>query len=706
MKEQILALLKGEETSFELSQIMDKIGNNEIVEVNNALQELVDDGIVYRTKREKFMYFPYSHLKQGFLEVNKKGFGFVRTSEGDIYIDEKNINGAIHDDLVNVELISPDYEPRKEGKIVKIVKRNLNQIVGEFYYEKGVGKVIPDDPRLKVNIKIKQEDCVDAVNGHKVLVTLEKDPGKLNRKWVISKIIGHKDEPKVDILSVAYKYGIREDISEEAQEQLKTIPSSVSIEEIESRQAHDLRDEMIFTIDGDDTKDIDDAISIKKLANGNYKLGVHIADVSNYVTDKSPLDIDACEKGTSSYLANTVIPMLPHYLSNGICSLNPEVDRLALSCVMEINNEGKVVDYEIYESVIQSRKQMTYKNVNKILEEGIIPEGYEQYVNDLTLMKELSDILRKSKIKRGYINFDQEEAKIITDENGKPIDIKKRERGIGENMIEDFMIVANETVATYVFYQDLPFIYRIHEYPEEERINEFLRYVSVLGYKLTGKRKDLHPKRIQEMLKELEDKPEYKILSGKLLRCMRKAIYSKENVGHYGLASKIYTHFTSPIRRYPDLKVHTILKEILNGKMTNDRIKYWQQELVYIAQHSSERERAADDCEREVDDMKMAEYMEEHIGEEYQGMISSIMNFGIFVELDNLIEGLVHIQDLKDDYYIYDELTETLKGERTGKMYRLGDRVDVKVIAASKQEKTIDFEIVKKKVLKKNEKNS
>jgi len=435
-------------------------------------------------------------------------------------------------------------------------------------------------------------------------------------------------------------------------------------------------------------------------------LGVHIADVSNYVTDKSPLDIDACEKGTSSYLANTVIPMLPHYLSNGICSLNPEVDRLALSCVMEINNEGKVVDYEIYESVIQSRKQMTYKNVNKILEEGIIPEGYEQYVNDLTLMKELSDILRKSKIKRGYINFDQEEAKIITDENGKPIDIKKRERGIGENMIEDFMIVANETVATYVFYQDLPFIYRIHEYPEEERINEFLRYVSVLGYKLTGKRKDLHPKRIQEMLKELEDKPEYKILSGKLLRCMRKAIYSKENVGHYGLASKIYTHFTSPIRRYPDLKVHTILKEILNGKMTNDRIKYWQQELVYIAQHSSERERAADDCEREVDDMKMAEYMEEHIGEEYQGMISSIMNFGIFVELDNLIEGLVHIQDLKDDYYIYDELTETLKGERTGKMYRLGDRVDVKVIAASKQEKTIDFEIVKKKVLKKNEKNS
>ena len=704
MKEQILELLKANETSFELSQIMDKIGNKDIVLVNNTLQELVDEGIVYRTKREKFMYFPYSHLKQGMLEVNKKGFGFVRTSEGDIYIDEKNINGAIQDDVVNVELISADNDPRKEGKIVKIVKRNLNKIVGEFYYEKDHGRVKPDDSRIKLNIKIKKEDCVDAVNGHKVLVTLEKDPNKQSRKWVISKIIGHKDDPQVDILSVAYKYGIMESFSPEALEQLNTIPSTVSNDEISKRSNHDLRDQIIFTIDGDDTKDIDDAISIEKLENGNYKLGVHIADVSNYVTDKSPLDLDACERGTSAYPANTVIPMLPHYLSNGICSLNPDVDRLALSCIMEFNNQGKIVDYQIFESIIKSRKQMTYKNVNKILEEGIIPEGYEPYVEKLQLMKELYQIIRKAKIERGYINFDQEEPKIITDENGKTIDIKKRERGIGENMIEDFMISANETVATYVFYQDLPFIYRIHEYPEEERINEFLRYVSVLGYKLTGKRKDLHPKRIQEILEELKDKPEYKILSRKLLRCMRKAIYSKENVGHYGLASKIYCHFTSPIRRYPDLKVHTILKEILNGKMNHNRIRYWQQELFYISEHSSERERAADDCSREVDDMKMAEYMEGHIGEEYQGMISSIMSFGIFVELDNLIEGLVHIQDLKDDYYIYDELTETLRGERTGKIYKLGERVDVKVIAASKEEKTVDFEFVKKKVLKKDEK--
>jgi len=696
MKEQILELLKANETSFELSQIMDKIGNSDIVEVNNTLQELVDEGIVYRTKREKFMYFPYSHLKQGMLEVNKKGFGFVRTSEGDIYIDVKNINGAIHDDLVNVELISEENDPRKEGKIVKVVKRSLNKIVGEFYYEKDHGRVIPDDPRIKVNIKIKKEDCVDAVNGHKVLVTLEKEQNKLNRKWVISKIIGHKDDPKVDILSVAYKYGIKEDFSEEALEQLKTIPSSVSLEEIENRKTHDLRNQTIFTIDGDDTKDIDDAIGIEKLENGNYRLGVHIADVSNYVTDKSPLDMDACERGTSGYFANTVVPMLPHYLSNGICSLNPNVDRLSLSCIMEINQDGNVVDYEIFESVIQSRKQMTYKNVNKILEEGIIPEGYEPYVNDLHLMKELSDILRKSKIKRGYINFEQNEAKIVTDENGKPIDIKQRERGIGENMIEDFMIIANETVATFVFYQDLPFIYRIHEYPEEERINEFLRYVSILGYKLTGKRKDLHPKRIQEMLKELSDKPEYKILSRKLLRCMRKAIYSKENAGHYGLASKIYTHFTSPIRRYPDLKVHTILKEILNGKMTNDRIKYWHQELIYISEHSSERERAADDCEREVDDMKMAEYMMDHIGEEYDGIVNTVTNFGMFIELDNLVEGLVRLDDLTDDYYVYDEETFSLRGRNNKRGYRLGDRLRVKVKAASKEAKTIDFALVQK----------
>ncbi len=695
MKERILEVLKSEETSFEFRTIIDRLkinDNKSIKEVIELLNELENDGTVYRTKRDKFMYFPYCHLKQGKIDVNKKGFGFVITNDGDIYIDQKNMNGALNNDIVNVEIISEKDNPKLEGKVVKIVKRELDKQVGEFFYKRGKGHVKLDDSKLKIDIEIDKKDCKNVVNGHKVLITITKRVNNHLYKATIDKIIGHKDDPGIDILSIAYKHGINAEFSKEALEELKTIPNEVLVEEYENRL--DLRDEMIFTIDGDDTKDIDDAISIEKLENGNYKLGVHIADVSHYVTNESELDKEALDRGTSVYLANTVIPMLPHYLSNGICSLNPNVDRLTISCIMEINQKGIVENYDIRESVIKSKKQMTYKNVNKILEENIIPEGYEDFKDKLFMMKECSSILRKNKIERGYIDFDQNEPKIITDESGKAIDIKLRERGIGENLIEDFMIIANETVASHVFYMDLPFIYRIHEYPDEEKISEFLRYVSLLGYTLTGKRKDLSPKRMQEILLELKDKKEYKILSRKLLRCMKKAIYSKENVGHYGLASKIYTHFTSPIRRYPDLKVHTILKEIINGKMNNREIAYWNQMLIYITEHSSTKERESIECEREVDDMKMAEYMENHIGEEYEGMISSVMNFGLFVELDNMIEGLVHINDLKDDYYIYDELTEMLKGERTGKEYKLGDTVKVRVISASKEEKTIDFEII------------
>ena len=707
MKEQILEILKKEEIAFELSTIIDRLelkSTEDIQKVVSELNELENNGTVYRTKRDKFMYFPYCHLKQGKLDANKKGFGFVKTDIGDIYIDSKNINGALNGDTVIIEILDKN-SPNPEGKILKIIKREVNNLIGEFYCENGKGFVNLDDNKFNITVEIPSEECKDLVNGHKIVVSLTKKVKNNYYKANVLKIIGHKDDPKIDILSIAYKHGIQEDFPEEALQELKSIPSEVSQEEIKSRKEHDLRNKMIFTIDGDDTKDIDDAISIEKLENGNYLLGVHIADVSHYVKHNSELDKAARDRGTSAYLANTVIPMLPHYLSNGICSLNPNVDRLAISCIMEIDNKGKVVNHDIFESIIRSRKQMTYKNVNKILEENIIPNGYEEFADTLKLMNECSNLLRKQMNERGYIDFDQDEAKIITDENGKCIDIKLRERGIGENLIENFMIVANETVASHIFYMDLPFIYRIHEYPEEEKISDFLKYVSLLGYKLTGKRNDLHPKHIQQILKELKDKKEYKILSSKLLRCMKKAIYSKDNLGHYGLASKIYTHFTSPIRRYPDLTVHTILKEILHGNFNNREISYWNQVLIYIADHSSEKERASVECEREVDDMKMAEYMEDHIGEEYKGMISSIVNFGMFVQLQNMIEGLVHINDLKDDYYIYDEVTETLIGKRSGKIYKLGDEVDVKVISASKEEKTIDFEIVKKKVLTRNEKN-
>ena len=388
--------------------------------------------------------------------------------------------------------------------------------------------------------------------------------------------------------------------------------------------------------------------------------------------------------------------MLPHELSNGICSLNPDVDRLAMSCVMEIDENGKTVDYEIFESVIRSRIQMTYKKVNSILEDDIIPEGYEEYEEKLRLMADLAEILRKFKVRRGYIDFGVQEAKILVDENCKPTDVVIRERGVGENLIEDFMIAANECVASHIFYMSLPFVYRIHEVPEEDRIRSFLAFVSSLGYNVAGDIKDVKPTTMQRILKSLEDKPEFKILSSLLLRSMKKAVYRPENLGHYGLASPCYTHFTSPIRRYPDTTVHRLLRTYLfKGQADMGTVKKWEQKLVYITEHSSDRERASIECEREVEDMKMAEYMEEHIGEEFEGMISSVTNFGMFVELDNLIEGLVPLREM-NDFFHYDEERMTLTGERTNMKYSIGDRVLVKVVRASREEKTIDFEVIKK----------
>ena len=458
----------------------------------------------------------------------------------------------------------------------------------------------------------------------------------------------------------------------------------------------DLRDMEIFTIDGDDTKDIDDAISIEKYANGHYKLGVHIADVSYYVKEGSPLDNEAMERGTSVYLVDRVIPMLPHELSNGICSLNPNTDRLAISCIMEFDSTGRQVDYELFPSVIRSRIQMTYKKVNSILENNIVPEGYEPYEKSLRIMAELASILRKAKIKRGYLDFDVDEAKILVDEDCKPLEIKIRERGVGENLIEDFMIAANECVATHIYFMNLPFIYRVHEVPKEEKIRSFLTFIGNLGYQFSGDVKDTSPKTVQRLLNFLKDKPEYKMLSSLLLRSMQKAVYKPENLGHYGLASSCYTHFTSPIRRYPDTTVHRLLRTYLfDRNLDMSTIRKWEEKLVYIAEHSSSRERASVDCEREVEDMKMAEYMEGHIGEVFEGMISSVTSFGMFVELDNLVEGLVPLRDMPD-FFHYDEVRMTLTGERTHVKYTIGDRVLIKVARASKEEKTIDFEIIKK----------
>ncbi len=701
MRDDILNILKNSDRALDIYELQDMLHINDVnqaKELSDELRKLEDEVVVYHSNKDKYMMLEKSHLRKGVMRTNKKGFGFVEIEnmDDDVYVATDNMNGAIHDDIVLVEITSKMTLDRLEGRVLKIIKRQVQRYIGEITFdEKGKGHIKLDDNKIKLNIEIPKDKALNAVDGHKVVVELVKKlNNNLKYEGKVLEIIGHKNDPGVDILSIIYKYNINTVFPDEVKEEVSNINMEVLPEELKGRR--DLRDQVIFTIDGDDTKDIDDAISIEKFASGHYKLGVHIADVSYYVKEGSPLDNEAMERGTSVYLVDRVIPMLPHELSNGICSLNPNVDRLAISCVMEFDSSGKQIDYEIFPSVIRSRIQMTYKKVNSILEKNVVPEGYEPYTDTLRIMAELASILRKVKVKRGYINFDIDEAKILVDENCKPTEITVREHGTGENLIEDFMIAANECVATHIYFMNLPFIYRVHEVPKEEKIRSFLGFVSNLGYQVPGDIKDTKPTTMQRILKALEDKPEYKILSSLLLRCMQKAVYRPENLGHYGLASSCYTHFTSPIRRYPDTTVHRLLRTYLfENKLDNSTIRKWEEKLVYIAEHSSERERASVDCEREVEDMKMAEYMESHIGEEFEGMISSVTSFGMFVELDNLVEGLVPLRDMPD-FFVYDEDRMTLTGEKSHVKYTIGERVLVKVVRASKEDKTIDFEIVKK----------
>lgn len=701
MRESIIKILTNSDKALTIYEIQDKLAIDTVEETkvfSEELRKLVDEVIVYHSNKDKYMMLDNSHLRKGVMRANKKGFGFVEVENlhDDVYIAQDNMNGAIHDDIVLVEITSKMTLDRLEGRILKVLKRQVERYIGEITFDaKGKGHLTLDDKKVKLNIEIPKDKALNSVDGHKVVVELVKRLNN-NTKYEgkVVEVIGHKNDPGVDILSIIYKYNINTVFPDDVKEEVKSINMEVLPEEMEGRR--DLRDMEIFTIDGADTKDIDDAISIEKFANGRYKLGVHIADVSYYVKEGSPLDNEAMERGTSVYLVDRVIPMLPHELSNGICSLNPNVDRLAISCVMEFDSTGRQLNYELFPSVICSRKQMTYSAVNSILEDNVVPEGYEPYEKSLRLMGELAAILRKAKIKRGYLNFDVDEAKILVDENCKPTEITIRNRGVGENLIEDFMIAANECVATHIYFMNLPFVYRVHEVPKEERIRSFLSFIGNLGYQVPGDIKDTRPTTMQRLLKFLEDKPEYKILSSLLLRSMQKAVYKPENLGHYGLASSCYTHFTSPIRRYPDTTVHRLLRTYLfDRKIDMSTIKKWEEKLVYITEHSSSRERASIECEREVEDMKMAEYMEEHIGEEFEGMVSSVTSFGMFIELDNLIEGLVPLRDMPD-FFHYDEERMTLTGERSHIKYTIGDRVLIKVVRASKEEKTIDFEIIKK----------
>jgi ribonuclease R len=696
MKEKILEILKEETKGQNINEINNKLhlrGMEEITELEDNLKELVTEGVLHMSKNREYMLMNNTKsLKVGKLRINKNGNGFVECEPEDIFVHSNDLNGAINGDFVEVEIKTRLNDPEPEGYIRNILKRDLKNVVGEMVKDKKTLAFKPDDEKLNIAVKLTKESMKGCVEGHKVIISIIKEIGNRTFLGKVEKIIGHKNDPGVDILTIAAKHSIETEFSEDVKRELKNIPDEVCENDLIGRT--DLTKEMIFTIDGDDTKDIDDAISVKRDGK-NYVLGVHIADVSNYVKVGSALYDSAFSRGTSSYLADTVIPMIPHQLSNGICSLNPEVIRLTISCVMTIDGNGKVISYDIFPSYIKSRKQMTYKNVNKILDENIIPEGYGEFADTLKLMHELSKILRQEKINRGYIDFGIDEAKVIQDENGKAIDIVKRVQGTGEKLIEDFMIAANETVATHISNMDLPFIYRVHDLPNAEKIEDFSNLIKQMGYQIHTNLNKITPVTMQKLLNEFRDKDEFVILSDMLLRSMKKAIYSTNNIGHFGLASKNYTHFTSPIRRFPDLTVHRLLRTYLfENRIDMETINFNAKYLIDVADHSSETEVNSVEAERDVLDMKMAEYMESHIGEEYEGIISGVTNFGMFVELDNLIEGLVHISTLDGFYTYVPEMLSLISANKKNK-YRIGDRVKIIVTNANKNQGIIDFELVK-----------
>ena len=705
MKERIIELLN-ENTSLTIMEINDKLLLNTIEEyqrLQSELDELVSDGILYYSeKKKKYLLLENSHLVKGELILNDKGFGFIEIGKDikDVYVNEKNINGAQDGDTVLFEYLNKD-QLKPEGKIIKVIKRNYDPLVGEVLLIDGDYFVKPD--KKGKNIYIPREYLNGAVEGHKVVVEPLKEG---NRVGKITKIIGHKNDVGVDILSFVYEYNFSPEFPKEVIDELDSIPQFLSSNDIQEGLANgrkDLRDEVIFTIDGADTKDIDDAISIEKISDKEYILGVHIADVSYYVKEGSKIDEEAYFRGTSVYLVDRVLPMLPHKLSNGICSLNEQEDRFALSCIMHIDDQGNVTKYEITPSIIRSRKKMTYDNVNLILEDNTIPEGYEDFADTLITMQELSKILRKKMIKRGYIEFESTEAKIIVDETCHPIEIKAREQRTGEELIENFMIAANETVASSIFYKNLPGIYRVHDKPNEKRIEEFLKFLSLHGYATVGKNKIENSKDLQKILNSLENVPEAKVLSDIAIRSQAKAVYSDVNIGHFGLGSKCYSHFTSPIRRYPDLILHRLVKEY-NYNYSEEVINKNKEYLPVATEYLSVREQEAQNCERDVDKMKKAEYMMDHIGDIYEGIISGVQEFGFFVELDNTVEGLVRVEDIKGDYFVYNQDLLALLGKRSKKKYAFGDKVKVKVVSADKDKSTIDFEIYEEQKNKKDTK--
>lgn len=672
---------------------------DEFKEFLKLLNRLEEAGEIYRTRNERYGIPERMNLLRGKMQVHAKGFGFLLPEEEghpDVYIHANDMNGAMNGDIVLVRANAKGGGGRMEGEVIKVVKRAVTQTVGTFENLESYGFLIPDDKRIVRDIFIPKHAFMGAVTGQKVVVRIVNYPtGRAAAEGEVIEILGHKDDPGVDILSIIRKYQLPEAFDEEVMLEAEKAPDTIREEELEGRR--DLRHKRIVTIDGEDAKDLDDAVNVERLENGNYLLGVHIADVSYYVRENSALDREAYNRGCSVYLVDRVIPMLPHRLSNGICSLNPQVDRLTMSCEMEIDPNGNVVKHDIFTSIIKTTERMTYTNVRKILneEEPELLERYAGLVDDFRLMEELAMKLRSRRMQRGAIDFDFQESKILVDENGKPTAIVKRERSIAEQIIEEFMLKANETVAEHFHWMKVPFLYRVHEDPDSEKLFHFMEFISNFGYVVRGKGNTIHPRSLQTLLEEIKGTKEETVISTVLLRSMRQARYDAESLGHFGLAAEFYSHFTSPIRRYPDLIIHRVMREVLEtGGLSDERVEYLAARMADYARQSSERERIAVDAERETDALKKAEFMLDKVGEEFEGIISSVTNFGMFIELDNTVEGLIRLSDLSDDYYHYHEMQHSLIGERTSKIYRIGDEVKVRVVRVNIDEHTIDFEMV------------
>ncbi|MCE5618434.1 ribonuclease R [Staphylococcus pseudintermedius] len=709
LKEEIIAIIKSADYEpMSVSDFQDALGlssADSFRDLIKILVELEQTGMVTRTKQDRYQKQQQktnSGLVRGTLSQNKKGFAFLRPDDQemeDIFIPPTKINRAMDGDVVLVEVKKSRGDFRKgkfEGEVKAIESHSIKQVVGTFSEARHFGFVVPDDKRIMQDIFVPKGQELGAVEGHKVLVQITQySDGTNSPEGQISAILGHKNDPGVDILSIIYQHGIEIEFPDDVLKEAENVPETIQPDELKGRR--DLRDELTITIDGADAKDLDDAIAVKKLDNGNTELTVSIADVSYYVTEGSALDREAYDRATSVYLVDRVIPMIPHRLSNGICSLNPEVDRLAMSCRMEIDAQGQVVKHEIFESVIHSNARMTYDAVNRIItdKDAATRVQYPEIVPMLDLAQTLSQQLIAMRKKRGEIDFDIKEAKVIVNEEGIPKEVVTRERGEGERLIESFMLIANETVAEHFNQMEVPFIYRIHEQPKSERLRQFFDFVTNFGIMVKGTGEDIHPSTLQNIHEEIAGRPEDMVISTMMLRSMQQARYDADNLGHFGLAADYYTHFTSPIRRYPDLIVHRLVRKYLIEKSMDGRAMHeWEEKLPQIAEHTSNRERRAIDAERDTDELKKAEFMIQHIGDEFEGVISSVANFGMFVELPNTIEGMVNMQNMSDDYYHFDERQMALIGERKAKVYRIGDVVKVKVIHVDVDERQIDFQIV------------